>query len=214
MEHKIKAAAKQALNEGDDALSDDEILAELENDPELEHLREARLNQLKREIGNMRDLRARGHGEYSSIQKEETMVQLLASAERGVVHFAHPQFARCKVLDKHLDLLGRYHFETRFATISVESCPFLVAKFQIRMLPCVLMVVNGSVVDRLVGFEELGNDDGFSTETLERRLARSGAIQMPLGEMARVPVRERPLEFRAGTSKDGHASSPEDGADW
>ncbi|KAJ2845226.1 hypothetical protein IWW36_004868, partial [Coemansia brasiliensis] len=73
MDRKIKEAAKQALDEGDDALSDDEIFAELENDPELEIMRETRLNQLKKEMDYMRDLRSRGHGEYSELNEEEDM---------------------------------------------------------------------------------------------------------------------------------------------
>ncbi|KAJ1890216.1 hypothetical protein LPJ71_007991, partial [Coemansia sp. S17] len=62
MDDKIKSVARRVLNEDDDALSDDELLAELENDPELEKLREARLDQLKREMNRARDLRGRGHG--------------------------------------------------------------------------------------------------------------------------------------------------------
>ncbi|PIA12692.1 thioredoxin-like protein, partial [Coemansia reversa NRRL 1564] len=168
---------KQVLNEDDDTLSDNEILAELENDPELEHLRETRLNQLKHEMDHVRKLRLCGHGEYLEIQKEEDIVKLVSSEKKGIVHFMHPQFARCKVLDKHLHRLARYYFETRFVSISVEKCPFLVQKFQLRVLPCILAIVNGGVVDRLVGFEELGNNDKFSTEMLEKRLGQTGVIQ-------------------------------------
>ncbi|KAJ2816475.1 hypothetical protein GGI24_005712, partial [Coemansia furcata] len=102
MDDKIKSVARRVLNEGDDALSDDELLAELENDPELEKLREARLDQLKREMNWARDLRGRGHGEYIEVHKEEDMVKLIGSESRAVVHFTHPQFARCKILDQHL----------------------------------------------------------------------------------------------------------------
>ncbi|KAJ2795361.1 hypothetical protein H4R20_005908 [Coemansia guatemalensis] len=202
MDQKIKEFAKQALNEGDDALSDDEILAELENDPELEHLRETRLNQLKHEMDHVRDLRSRGHGEYLEIQKEEDIVKLVASEKKGIVHFMHPQFARCKVLDKHFHQLARHHFETRFVSISVEKCPFLVQKFQLRVLPCILAVVNGGVVDRLVGFEELGNNDKFSTEMLERRLGRTDVIKLPVGELAQVPIKDRPVAFQTDRESD------------
>ncbi|KAJ2325316.1 hypothetical protein IWW51_002846 [Coemansia sp. RSA 2702] len=130
------------------------------------------------------------------------MVRLLSSAAKGVVHFRHPQFARCKVLDRHLQSLARYHFETRFASISVERCPFLTQKFQVRVLPCVLLVKDGSVVDRIVGFEELGNNDNFTTETLEKRIARSKAVDLPGGEMAKVPVSERPVAYSASSYDD------------
>ncbi|KAJ2822417.1 hypothetical protein IWW50_004221 [Coemansia erecta] len=213
MDSKIKAAAQQALYEGDDALSDDEIFAELENDPELETFRETRLNQLKREMNHMRDLRSRGHGEYSEIQKEEEMVRLIASTSKGVVHFKHPQFARCKILDTHLQQLARYHFETRFASMNVEKCPFLAQKFQVRVLPCVLAIQDGSVVDRIVGFEELGNTDNFATEVLEKRLAQTKVIQLPKGEMASVPVKERPVAFQLNSS-DGHGEDEDDSSSY
>ncbi|KAI9504999.1 hypothetical protein GGI25_000484 [Coemansia spiralis] len=207
MDNKIHETAKRALNEDDDALSDDELLAELENDPELEQLREARLDQLKREIDHVRSMRARGHGEYSELQNEEGMVSLVGKERRAVAHFAHPQFARCKILDNHLRTLAPYHFETRFATINAEKCPFLVKKFQVRMLPCLLLIVNGRVVDRLVGFEEFGNNDKFTTETLERRLAKSGAIQLPKGELAGIPVAQRPVSYQLRNESNGKSGN-------
>ncbi|KAJ2563202.1 hypothetical protein GGH95_004619, partial [Coemansia sp. RSA 1836] len=197
MDDKIKSVARRVLIEDDDALSDDELLAELENDLELEKLREARLDQLKREMNRARDLRGRGHGEYVEIHKEEEMVKLIGSEARAVVHFTHPQFARCKILDQHLRVLAPHHFETRFASISVERCPFLAQKFQIRMLPCLLVIDGGQVADRLVGFEEFGNDDSFSTNTLERRLAKSKVIEIPKGELARMPVAQRPISYQS-----------------
>ncbi|KAJ2691480.1 hypothetical protein H4R19_006359 [Coemansia spiralis] len=209
MDDRIKETAKLALDQGDDALSDDEILAMLEEDGELERLREERLNQLKREVGHVRELHQSGHGAYTELCKEEDVVKLISSASRAVVHFTHPQFARCKVLDAHLRVLARYHFETRFVSANAESCSFLAQKFQIRMLPCVLSVVGGCVVDRLVGFEELGNNDGFSTEVVERRLAQSGVIQLPKGALANVPVKERPVVL--GPEDGGAEDSGSDG---
>ncbi|KAJ2770196.1 hypothetical protein IWQ56_002260 [Coemansia nantahalensis] len=205
MDDKIKETARLALEHGDDALSDDEILAMLDDDAELDRLREERLNQLKREVGHVRELRQCGHGGYAELRNEEDVVKLISTAKRAVVHFMHPQFARCKVLDAHLHLLARYHFETRFVSAKAESCSFLVQKFQVRVLPCVLFVVDGQVVDRLVGFDELGNSDKFSTEALEKRLAQSGVIQLPKGALASVPVKERPAALgpEDGDAEDG-----------
>ncbi|KAJ2598887.1 hypothetical protein EV177_007438 [Coemansia sp. RSA 1804] len=207
MDHKIQETAKRALEQGDDAFSDDELLAELENDPELERLREVRLNQLKSEIDHVRTLRARGHGEYSEIPKEEDMVNLVGKKGKAIAHFGHPQFARCKILDSHLRTLAPHHFETRFASINVEKCPFLVKKFQVRVLPCLLAVIDGRVVDRLVGFEEFGNNDKFSTEALEKRLAKCGVIQLPKGELADIPVSQRPVAYQTNqeASSDTHS---------
>ena len=36
------------------------------------------------------------------------------------------------------------------------------------------MIVSSFYLDRVVGFEELGNTDNFPTEVLERRIAKSG----------------------------------------
>ncbi|KAJ2864914.1 hypothetical protein GGH94_002618 [Coemansia aciculifera] len=210
MDDKIKSVARRVLNENDDALSDDELLAELENDPELEKLREARLDQLKREMNRARDLRGRGHGEYVELHKEEEMVKLIGSESRAVVHFTHPQFARCKILDQHLRVLAPHHFETRFASISVEKCPFLAQKFQVRVLPCLVLVDGGRVADKIVGFEELGNGDAFSTNTLERRLAKSKVIELPKGELTRVPVAERPISYHVGYASQGANISDDD----
>ncbi|KAJ2002123.1 hypothetical protein GGI04_002932 [Coemansia thaxteri] len=202
MNDKIKAVARNVLKEGDDALSDDELLADFENDPELEKLREARLDQLKREMNQTRELRSRGHGEYTELHKEEDMVKLVGGEGRGVAHFTHPQFARCKIVDRHLRILAPHHFETRFASIDVERCPFLAQKFQIRVLPCLLLIVNGRVIDKIVGFEELGNSDTFSTNTLERRLAKCEVIKPPKGDLARIPVAERPIAYQFGNRGD------------
>lgn len=213
MERKIKEIAKQTLREDDDALSDDELLAELEDDPELERLREKRLDQLKREMDWVRDLRSRGHGDYEEITKEEEMVKSIGGSNKALVHFYHSNFARCKILDSHLRTLSRHHFETRFVCINVDKCPFLVKKFQVRMLPCMLAIVKGQVAERLVGFEEFGNNDDFSTESLEKRLARTGAIQMPSAELAHIPVSQRPVLYGSppsGSTNQHHDNQEDD----
>ncbi len=53
---------------------------------------------------------------------------------------------------------------------------FAVANAQIRVLPTVLCFVDGKVVDRIVGFEELGGVDDFKTGALEKRLEKCGVI--------------------------------------
>ncbi|KAJ2707341.1 hypothetical protein FB645_000852 [Coemansia sp. IMI 203386] len=214
MDEKIKAAARNTLNEGDDALSDDELLAELENDPELERFREARMEQMKHELNHVRELRSLGHGDYQEISNEGDMVKLISNTTKGVVHFTHPSFARCKILDKHLRLLAPHHFDTHFVSMSVEKCPFLAQKFQIRVLPCLVIVSGGRVADRLVGFEEFGNNDGFLTEELERRLAKAGVLKIPKGELGRVPVAQRPISYQIGHSQTEENDSGDDELDY
>jgi hypothetical protein len=79
----------------------------------------------------------------------------------------------------------------------VENVPFLVEKLGLKVLPCVVSFIKGVSKDRyaqwlankrilcpeesdfarrIIGFEELGNVDGFSTATLELRLLHIGLV--------------------------------------
>ena len=66
----------------------------------------------------------------------------------------------------------------------------MVERLEVKVLPCVICFVHGVTKDRyvciyvtrlivsnsirLIGFEELGNDDSFTTSALELRLSQSG----------------------------------------
>lgn len=45
-----------------------------------------------------------------------------------------------------------------------------------KVLPAVFGFVNGVSRDKLIGFEALGNNDAFTTSTLEIRLQTSGVL--------------------------------------
>lgn len=47
------------------------------------------------------------------------------------------------------------------------------------MLPCLLLLINGVAVDRVVGFDQLGAKDDFATSVLEARLLKAGVVQLP-----------------------------------
>lgn len=53
------------------------------------------------------------------------------------------------------------------------------------------MVKNKIVVDRIVGFTDLGNRDDFSTDVMEWRLARGGIINYD-GDLNEMPDSEAP----------------------
>lgn len=55
--------------------------------------------------------------------------------------------------------------------------PFLVSKLGIQVLPCIMAFASGVCKERLIGFEEFGNADTFSTAALEWRLGRVGASE-------------------------------------
>ena len=59
----------------------------------------------------------------------------------------------------------------------MEKAPFLIDRMKIQILPCLVGFVDGISVDRLVGFEELGNLDTFPTSLLEKRLCKCKVLE-------------------------------------
>ncbi|MED6203533.1 hypothetical protein PIB30_000621 [Stylosanthes scabra] len=155
---------------------DDEIAAldRLDAD-DLEALRERRLQQMKK----MAEKRSRwislGHGEYTEIPSEKDFFSVVKASDRVVCHFYRENWP-CKVVDKHLSILAKQHIETRFVKINAEKSPFLAEKLKIMVLPTLALVKNAKVDDYVVGFDELGGTDEFSTEELEERLAKAQVI--------------------------------------
>lgn len=74
-----------------------------------------------------------------------------------VVHFFHPDFKSCKLLDAALAELSSKHFNTtKFVRINaVSDCPFLVVKFGLRVLPAVLAFKDGKLIARFNGLDSL-----------------------------------------------------------
>jgi hypothetical protein len=57
--------------------------------------------------------------------------------------------------------------------INAEKSPFLTERLKIWMLPTLALIQNEKTVDYVVGFDQLGGKDDFTTEMLEERLAKS-----------------------------------------
>ena len=74
-------------------------------------------------------------------------------------------------------MIAREHPEAKFIFLNAEFSPFFVAKLQIQVLPTLVCFVDGIAIDRVVGFEELGNKDDFPTMALTRRLIRGGVLK-------------------------------------
>ncbi|KAL7189298.1 hypothetical protein ACSBR1_039026 [Camellia fascicularis] len=136
---------------------DDEIhtLDRLDLD-DINVLRECRHQQIKK----MTEKRSRwitlGHGENSEIPAEKDIFSV--------------------VMEKHLSILAKQHTETRFVKIHVEKSPFLAEKLKIVVPPTLALIKSAKVDDYVVGSNELGETDEFSTEELEERLAKAQVI--------------------------------------
>lgn len=155
---------------------DDEIAAldRLDLD-DIEVLRERRLQQMKKMAEKRNRWISLGHGDYSEIPSEKDFFSVVKASERVVCHFYRENWP-CKVMDKHMSILAKQHIETRFVKINAEKSPFLADKLKIVVLPTLALIKNAKVEDYVVGFDELGRTDEFSTEELEDRLERAQVI--------------------------------------
>ncbi|GAV73738.1 Thioredoxin domain-containing protein [Cephalotus follicularis] len=171
IEKQVLTVAKVVEEKLDDQIS---ALDHLDSD-DLEALRERRLQQMKK----MAEKRSRwislGHGDYSDIPVEKDFFSIVKASDRVVCHFYRDNWP-CKVMDKHLSILAKQHIETRFVKMHAEKSPFLAEKLKITVLPTLVLVKNAKVDDYVVGFDELGGTDEFSTEELEERLAKVQVI--------------------------------------
>ncbi|KAJ0744107.1 putative Thioredoxin domain-containing protein [Helianthus annuus] len=171
IEKQVLTVAKAVEDKIDDEIA---ALEKLDLD-DIEVLRERRLQQMKK----MAEKRSRwislGHGEYSEIFSEKDFFTIVKASDRVVCHFYRENWP-CKVVDKHLSILAKQHIETRFIKIQAEKSPFLAEKLKIVVLPTIALIKNAKVDDYVVGFNELGGTDDFSTEELEERLARAQVI--------------------------------------
>lgn len=149
---------------------------DLLDDPDLQKIHEERIAQLKEEAEKRALMKTKGHGTYEQIE-EGKFLEVVTKTEIVVVHFFHKEFERCKIVDKHLKILAEKYFDTKFVKISAPDSPFFVEKLGIRMLPCIIIFHDGVTCDRIVGFEELGSSDDFSTAVFERRLKQARALR-------------------------------------
>ncbi|KAI3986998.1 hypothetical protein MKX01_039933 [Papaver californicum] len=171
IEQQVLTVAKAFEEKLDDEIS---ALDRVDLD-DIDALRERRLQQMKKMAEKRNRWISLGHGEYSEIQSEKDFFTVVKASERVVCHFYRENWP-CKVIDKHMMILAKKHIETRFMKINAEKSPFLAEKLKIIVLPTLALIKNTKVDDYVVGFDELGGTDEFSTEELEERIARSQVI--------------------------------------
>ena len=87
-----------------------------------------------------------------------------------------PQQLRCSLLQIH-----------------AEKSPYLTEKLRIFMLPTLALVKNQKVDSYVVGFDELGGKDDFSTEVLAGRLEQA-ALLWPSGGLDGVALQHKTSE--------------------
>lgn len=166
---------------GNDSFDEDEF----EDDAVLKSIQEKRLADMKSKASLERQFHAQGHGEYREIDESEFLKEVCAS-QWVVIHFYHPEFFRCKVVDKHMKIIAPKHLATKWLTINCDKAPFFVTKLGIQMLPTVIVFKDGVVKEQFSGFDEMGGRDEFRTEVMEKWLSEAGCIKVKKAVLARA----------------------------
>lgn len=156
----------------------DAIIEQIDNldTNDLEQLRKNRVKELQKQEEQKRIWLINDHGKYEELPEEKMFFDVIKKSENVVIHFFRDSSPRCAIVDKHLKILAAKHIETRFVKFNAEKCPFLAEKLKIKTIPSIVLVQNTIMVDKIVGFTQLGNCDDFSTEVLEWRIAQNKVI--------------------------------------
>ena len=155
----------------------DALFAELEAEDDTA-FRAQRAQQLSSELARLRPNATvqQGADVYTTLKSDEEVLRFTTDAEKCILHFLHPDFARCAKMDLHLQKIAERHASyggghTKLGRVNVGDCPFVVEKLGIQVLPCVIGYIHGVAKGRIVGFEGVtsgGNEQGVKvTRTIE-----------------------------------------------
>lgn len=148
--------------------------AQEDEEADIQRIRQARIDRMKREKADEEKNLAKGHGEVTSITQDE-FLPLVTGSTRCVVHFYHRQFERCQVIDARLKALAPLHPEARFARIDAEKAPFFVERLAIRVLPTIACFEDGKLIGRKVGYN--GETEAETLYDIESELERLGVLR-------------------------------------
>lgn len=169
----------------------EDVLAELEAEDDTSY-RAQRLQELKSEAKESQAFSAQsGQAIFKTLSGDDECLQFTTEHERALVHFFHPDFARCSIMDGHCEDIAAKHNEygdadVAFGRIDVRNAPFVVEKLGIRVLPALLGFVKGIVKGRVTGFEGVtwgGREDGSAvTSILEDKIVEWTVLKKKLLE--------------------------------
>lgn len=148
-------------------------------DSEEERIMQKELERMKEDAKKKKEIAAQKakekYGQYREIIETEFLDTMLKN-KRVVCHFYHNDFERCKIMDKHLIKIASEHPETLFVKINAEKTPFFTAKLNVRVLPTVILFVDGKAITRFIGFQDFGMRDDFPTINIIRKLVMQKMI--------------------------------------
>lgn len=183
-------SSKSPTREGSDHEDDaDDILAELEAEDDNSY-RAQRIQELKSEAKESQSISARsGQTIFKTLNGDDECLQFTTEHDRSLVHFFHPDFARCSIMDQHCEDIAAKHTghgdaDVAFGRIDVRKAPFVIEKLSIKVLPALLGFVKGIVKGRVTGFEGVswgGKEEGPAvTSILEDKLVEWTVLKKKL----------------------------------
>ena len=94
---------------------------------ELEKLKSNQVKKAEREkatekLGTIRDV------------IETEFLDIMLKNKKVICHFYHNDFERCKIIDKHLQIIASTHGETLIVRVDCEKTPFFTTKLNIKVL--------------------------------------------------------------------------------
>jgi len=143
---------------------------------ELEQIRQSRLKEMKKLASRKDEWIQIGHGQYQTLKDASDFFEEQKKSERFICHFYRDATFRCKIVDKHMEIIAKKHIESRFTKLDAEKCMWLCQKLHVKVLPTIVCIQDGKTKDFIVGFDQLGGTDDFPTEMLEWRLGLSEMI--------------------------------------
>ncbi|XP_054721882.1 thioredoxin domain-containing protein 9-like [Uloborus diversus] len=147
------------------------------DDEDIRAIEKQRREELKRQAKFRDEMIQKGHLEYTEIPSEKDFFEAVKKSKFFVCHFYRPSTMRCAIFDKHLTSLACLYGETRFCKINAEKSPFLCKRLGVKILPTLILCKENKVIDRIIGFDELGGVDDFESEELAWAISKRGILK-------------------------------------
>lgn len=167
---------RERVNEDDSSDWDEEDLALLNcEDPDLKNAELERIGQLRR----MMDTACKEINEDGDIPlvTDKAFLEVANKEPYVVLCFVHNDFMRTHTLLAHLKKIAEKQKMTKFLKVDAGASHFLTRKLGVQMLPAMYIFIEGKLVDAVVGFDDFGGTDDFSTVRVWGRLQESGVIE-------------------------------------
>ncbi|XP_060522927.1 thioredoxin domain-containing protein 9 [Cylas formicarius] len=179
---------------------------------DLEELRKNRIKEFQKLEEKKKEWLQNEHGKYEELSEEKSFFDVIKRSENIVLHFYRDSSERCRIVDKHLQILASKHIEARFTKLNAEKCPFLAERLKIKTIPTIVLIKNTVMVDKIIGFTQLGNRDDFTSDMLEWRIAQSDTINYD-GDLSTPPDQQIKHKGYGKKIRDGAFNGEDDDLD-